>query len=492
MRKTSWMWIVLLLLLTLPFVAGCGDDDDPSTDGDQTTDGDQSTDGDATDGDATDGDTTDGDVADGDTTDGDVTDGDMADGDVADGDAVDGDAETVTLAGTFDWGTETENFEPTELAVMDMLFQTQAAINEVASDDDLWTQLDNEVTRTKDAFKSGMQSCRTIDPAAGQPYIIANYDACTHANGSVHLSIEGSVGERYYLADFQDDFEIFGVDIDGQIELERTDAVQRRFALRVLNGTGRRLTVGLDRDNKHHRLLLLLAATLLIQNDTVEVTIPRNDQVSHITGDAGWTDADVQLGARKLGLFTSDQTAGALVFPRDITDCLCPSNGPLGVAAAFEDLGLQLKDRQGTLSDALDDALSGRPYATAVAERFQNFVYSFTQDLEGDLGYQFTAVCGDVSLDLSGLPVVKIPVQAGNTECPLPGDQNVMARVATLLQGVQSLTDAQRSMLMLSIRNFLLEQADEDGCLTLDATQLQEAVRTKIAESFDWELCGVQ
>ncbi len=399
------------------------------------------------------------------------------------------DSERFVLDMLVDLGADAMAAE--ELELVDLASGALSAFNEVADDEaalnELEVGLDGRAP-ARGAARGGLS--RTTSFNAGQQRLELTYNNGTPSvTGDVFISREGTIPNRYFLVDFQNNFQFAGIDIDGQIELERkAGAGSRNFELRVRRATGRLLTMGRTRSNTHYRAILVLtAAVLAIHNDRIELEIQR-DANSGLTGDLNWTDVDEQLGDRLFQLFTAEglqEPVGRLVFGRPIGSCVCPRSGPLHVDGLFEELDLEFIDG----SDGLATHLSNKRAAAAAVAALRNFVFSFTQSVRAHFCYNFGGGCGVKGVTILSHDAVRVPVRENNPDCQLPSGRALMTRANELLAGVQGLTTRRRNAYAGHVRSFLEARDDEQGCMPVDGEHVKSRLAAKIDE-YNGLLCS--
>jgi len=196
-----------------------------------------------------------------------------------------------------------------EAELVDDFATLQSAFSELAADEDALDALDAALDGLRgplqSASRGGLSSFRTLDVKLLDRRVELHYSH-EDVSGDVYITREGSLLDKYYVVDFQDNFVFFGLDIDGEIELKRQGLGLRDFDLRIRRGR-----FGFGRGGR--RAFLLLVGAIVVKNDVVEVNIPRHAENSGITGGV--------LGERFFQLFTSDQYTEKLTFPRDWSGC---------------------------------------------------------------------------------------------------------------------------------------------------------------------------
>lgn len=397
------------------------------------------------------------------------------------------DQDSVPLA-TFAFSVAPEpDWAPDEQELTAMALEAQSAFNEVAGDEEALADVDSHLGSRggRGASRTGLPG-RTANWNIQEQRLELNYDACAPtASGDIFITREGSLPDRYYLVDFQDNFRFHGLAVKGQIELERKGLAPLTFALRILHNDHRELTVARDRSDRHFKARLLLVATVVVRSDAYEVEIRRDDTRSRITGDPAWGSGLVHLGSRSLVLFTTETSGGILTLPRgDSANPLRPTNGPLYVAGRFLNVIMEYRDTTDSISGRLDIFGGG----SVVVNAFKSFVRRFPWDFNAKLLYQFPVTNGRPALTVSGLPALHVPVLKSENSCSQSVPDDIMSRVDEILQGISSLDNDRRGQLYECVRIFLNGKDDSKGCLVPSTSEVQARVKSQLESRFDWSL----
>ncbi|OGV89702.1 MAG: hypothetical protein A3K19_00845 [Lentisphaerae bacterium RIFOXYB12_FULL_65_16] len=401
----------------------------------------------------------------------------------------------------FTYEIDTQNWVPDEIEFVDTFVEVEDMFNELCSDEEAFNDLDvqdggrGEEPLPASRAVTSLASCRTKSYDGVNRRLVLDYTDCApKATGHVYISRQGPPLHKYYLIDFQDDFQFMGIDIDGQLELERLppgDGI-RNWELRVRDGDGRRLTFDRDKhqDERHFKAILVItAAVIAVKTDTFEVDLPRDGE-SGIKGDAAWGSGVVHLGDRLFELFTSEGLTQKLVFNRDVETCICPKAGPLYFAGRFDNVALDFIDS----SDGIAGWLDGKFVESRVSDAFRTpnkFKLSFTQSLNATALYTFNSTCGTPALNITEVDNVRVPIDAQDTKCALSGSKNLLQRADDILSTLNpALGNTRKNTHLGWIHDFLMQKADKDGCRAIASDHVKTRVKQRLDDALEWnDIC---
>ena len=391
-----------------------------------------------------------------------------------------------TAAPGLDWDVAADTWDSALGDYLELFTAFENAVSQL--DEDLLDVLDGELDSRRSAPRGPFSQYRTTDFSLVHRRLEITYTGSTKINGRIFISRDGTIGNRFYLVDFQDDFQVLGIDVDGQLELRRLGL--GRLGIRVLHDedNGRLLVLERDGGDRHVKAVLLLAAVASFRHDTVALEILRDDADSRLTGDTRWTEGGLtQLGERSLSLFTTESGAGRLQFDRGNDVCFCPLAGPLMLYGPFADVPMEFRDDDANLADYVGSLGVGR----SVKQAFAGFSFGFDREVAARLSLVFAGPCNPPRIEVDRVVPVLVPVLSGNPTCP-PGAAAVMTRVETIVDGISGLSADRKTWLRDKIQGFLLGQADPvTGCFQLDSTEVGDRLRERIRESTDWAaICG--